>query len=333
MNEKEETRTKKRIKEEKTMSQEVCSVCGYDILVHEPTHTVCARCGVVQDSKISYEQKRAFTKEEEATLQHGKFEYIPGSEKGVGLPRGHLKRDSKGNYLSADQREMFRRLTRREAQSTETTERKTKMAVQRVESIREHLSIPFSVVQLAMKIHNKALQEEIGNGRSPEAMIAAALIIALKKLGQNISEQDILEYINASLKEVRYCMRIIRFKLGIKYIPTDLRKLCFDTAQCLNLTIFTASRAMKILQKAEEAGITMGKNPRSLVGAAVYMAAVQTGERRTQAQVAKAAKTTSVTIRSRTKKLSTKLNMEIKPSRGVGALPVYVQDSRELMNK
>jgi len=116
-------------------------------------------------------------------------------------------------------------------------------------------------------------------------------------------------------------------------IPTDLRKLCFDTSQRLNLTIYTAKQAMKIIQDAKDAGLTMGKSPRSLVGAAIYMAAVKTGERRTQAQVAKAARTTAVTIRNRTKEIANKLGLDIEPSRGVAAVPVYVQDSRELMNK
>ncbi|MFX1253123.1 MAG: transcription initiation factor IIB family protein [Promethearchaeota archaeon] len=315
------------------MSQDICSACGHDILVHEPTHTACARCGVVQSTVVSYEQRRVFTKEEEKYLRHGSFEYIPGTKKGVGMPKTNLGRDARGKNLSTEQKKTYQRLSRRETHIDDSDTRNVKLAEQKIENIREHLSIPFSVAQVALKIYLKALREGAGKGRSPEARIAASLIIAAKKLKQNISEQDIMEYTNASRKDVRYCLRVIRMKLGIKYIPTDLRKLCFDTSQRLDLTIYTAQQAMKIIQDAKDAGLTMGKNPRSLVGAAIYMAAVKTGERRTQAQVAKAARTTAVTIRNRTKELASKLGLDIEPSRGVAAVPVYVRDSRELMNK
>ena len=62
-------------------------------------------------------------------------------------------------------------------------------------------------------------------------------------------------------------------------------------------------QAVQILNIARIKGATVGKNPMSLAAAALYIATIQTGERRTQQEIATAAKITPVTIRNRFKEL------------------------------
>ena len=76
-------------------------------------------------------------------------------------------------------------------------------------------------------------------------------------------------------------------------------------------------QAVEIILKAKAAGITVGKNPMSISAAALYIAGVKTGQRRTQLDMAAAAKTTPVTIRNRFKELTEVLKLEpIKIKRG-----------------
>jgi transcription initiation factor TFIIB len=72
--------------------------------------------------------------------------------------------------------------------------------------------------------------------------------------------------------------------------------------------------------------LAVGKNPRSDAAAALYIAGVQTGERRTQAQMAGAARTTPVTIRNRFKELLDVLQIDLEIKRGAAAVPVYIED-------
>ena len=90
----------------------------------------------------------------------------------------------------------------------------------------------------------------------------------------------------------------------------------------------TQNEALKIITKAKDAGITVGKNPMSVAAAALYIAGVRTGERRTQQQLASAAKTTPVTIRNRFKELMVTLGgfEDIKIKRGAAAIPVIISD-------
>ena len=71
----------------------------------------------------------------------------------------------------------------------------------------------------------------------------------------------------------------------------------------------------------------MGKNPLSVAAAAIYIAGIRTGERRTQQQVAKAAKTTPVTLRNRFREIVDALEFsDVIVKRGAASAPVYIRD-------
>jgi hypothetical protein len=63
----------------------------------------------------------------------------------------------------------------------------------------------------------------------------------------------------------------------------------------------TKGRALVILRRAEETGISTGKDPMGLAAAALYVACILEGEDKTQKDLAEAAGVTEVTIRNRFK--------------------------------
>jgi len=83
----------------------------------------------------------------------------------------------------------------------------------------------------------------------------------------------------------------------------------FSTA--LILSEGTQQKAAKILTRAREQGITVGKDPMGLAAAALYIAAILAGERRTQREIANVAHVTEVTVRNRYKEMLTELNIHI----------------------
>ncbi|MHA1790693.1 MAG: transcription initiation factor IIB, partial [Candidatus Helarchaeota archaeon] len=62
---------------------------------------------------------------------------------------------------------------------------------------------------------------------------------------------------------------------------------------------------------AKEKGLTAGKDPTGLAAAAIYIVAIQEGERRTQREIAKIAHVTEVTVRNRYKELVKKLHLRV----------------------
>ncbi|EQD62653.1 Transcription factor TFIIB, cyclin-related domain protein, partial [mine drainage metagenome] len=65
------------------------------------------------------------------------------------------------------------------------------------------------------------------------------------------------------------------------------------------------------LKQAIERELTSGRGPTGVAAAAIYIASVQAGERRTQREVADVAGITEVTIRNRYKELTDRLELHL----------------------
>ncbi len=73
----------------------------------------------------------------------------------------------------------------------------------------------------------------------------------------------------------------------------------------------TQQTAIELLHKAEERKVIAGKDPTGLAAAAIYIACVINGERKTQKDIAEAAGVTEVTVRNRYKTLKKQLGLEL----------------------
>ena len=70
-------------------------------------------------------------------------------------------------------------------------------------------------------------------------------------------------------------------------------------------------KALEVIERASELGITGGKDPTGLAAAALYIAGILVGERRAQREIAEVAHVTEVTIRNRYKEIVRKLKMDL----------------------
>ena len=77
------------------------------------------------------------------------------------------------------------------------------------------------------------------------------------------------------------------------------RKIAHD----LGLSVEAQFKAVKIIEEASNNGLTSGRNPAGVAAAAVYIASVLLGERKTQRDVADVAGVTEITIKNRYKEL------------------------------
>ena len=79
-------------------------------------------------------------------------------------------------------------------------------------------------------------------------------------------------------------------------------------ASKIGLSNEVQSKAIEIIEKAKQNGLTSGKGPTGVAAAALYIASVLIGERKTQREIAEVSGVTEVTIRNRYKELSEKLD-------------------------
>jgi transcription initiation factor TFIIB len=114
-------------------------------------------------------------------------------------------------------------------------------------------------------------------------------------------------------KKIARCYRLILTELKINIQVSSpinfIPRFCAE----LNLSGRTQNRAAELLKLAKKYHLTAGKAPTGLAGAALYVAAIQEGERRTQKEISLAAGVTEATIRNRYKEIVNHLRFNLNP--------------------
>ena len=142
------------------------------------------------------------------------------------------------------------------------------------------------------------------------------LAFALSELDRDSSRlglprDEIAEVSRVTKKEVGRTYRFLTRELNIKLPPTSPVDYVPRFASELGLSGEAQSKAIEIIEKAMEKGLTSGRGPTGVAAAALYIASVLLGERKTQRDVADIAGVTEVTIRNRYKELTEQLEMGV----------------------
>lgn len=172
------------------------------------------------------------------------------------------------------------------------------------------LSIPPPVKEEAALLYRRVLGRKLVRGRRIAAMVAASLYAACRLRGVQRSLDDVARACFVDKKNVedfekkkvvaRY-YRLIARELGIRSPSTDPVKQVLKIAAKIGVSGATQGVAVQMLKEAGR--LTVGKNPRGLAAAALYLACLQTRELKTQNEIANAAGVTEVTLRNRVKDL------------------------------
>jgi len=116
----------------------------------------------------------------------------------------------------------------------------------------------------------------------------------------------VLELKNRNWKNAR-----IARELGMRILPAMPKDYVPRFASMLGLSDKVQARAIRYLGKAKKIEASSGKGPTGVAAAALYIAAVLEGEKRTQREIAEVAHVTEVTVRNRYKELVKELNIKI----------------------
>ncbi|MEZ0345933.1 MAG: transcription initiation factor IIB [Infirmifilum sp.] len=300
-----------------------CPHCGSTKLIYDATRgeIICANCGYVMSEREVDRgaEWRAFTPEErERRSRVG----APISRFGIESLVTDIDwagRDAAGREISLRKKiEMLRlRKWQVRARAQSSMERNLAQAVVELERLGAQLGLPKSVLDRAIEIYRKALDSNLVRGRSIESVMAAAVYAACREMRLPRTLDEIALYTRAGRKDVARCYRLLLREAAIKVPLPNASDFVPRIGSLLRLSGSTIKRAMEIIEQARNAGLTAGKDPAGLAAAAIYIAAIQNGEMRTQKEVARAAKVTEVTVRNRYKELVKKLGIKlpIKPNR------------------
>lgn len=290
----------------------VCPECGHENPSWKTARgeVMCKNCGLIlEDKMIDFGQEwREFDHTQTAARRR------------VGMPLTYTKHDKglstrvgkmKDIYsLSSKKRRKFMRLTKWQTRISTAIERNLKFALAELRRVSSYMDIPPIVEERAARTYRMAAERGLVRGRSMESVVAGVLYAACRKYKVPKTLDEIAEAFPLEKKEVGKTYRFICRQLGIRILPTNPLDYVYRFSSELGLSPKTQSKAIEIIKAAQDKEITSGKGPTGIAAAALYVAALLGGEKRTQREVADVARVTEVTIRNRYKELIEKLDFE-----------------------
>src|SRR6266540_4273396 len=147
--------------------------------------------------------------------------------------------------------------------------------------------------------HDKGLTTIIGRTEI-DAILAAASYIACRDLNVPKTLKEVAAASGIKLKILSKSYRVLVFKLNISTPPViDPMKCIVKVANKADLNENTKRQAMDVMNNLTKREISAGKHPMAVAATVLYVSCLNSGENKTQTDIADAAGITEVTLRNR----------------------------------
>ena len=292
-----------------------CPLCNSEekIVDYYTGEEICLNCGcVLNDPPINRSKNNlGYEKRYDDTRRHGSGIINSIYDKGQNTVMSG-DRDAYGVTISKEDMTDMRRLQRHDNRSkvNDSTQRNLSIAMAELDRLSSTLSLPSSVKEEAALIYRKALKRNLIRGRSIDSFIAASVYAACRMSNIPRPLRVVVEASKRDHQEVSMTYRIIMTELKMRPPLDDPMKYISKLASKLSISRKTEIMAVDILQKAKERQELVGKDPRGVCAAALYLSCELMGEKIVQRHIAKAAGTTEVTLRNRYRGLKKSLNIQ-----------------------
>ncbi len=288
--------------EEVLESEDQC--CDNPHIREENGFFVCLNCGMVHDAVLDNTPRRAFTAEEVKNRKGNEPVYSK-----IG-PRTVIRgaSDAKGSQLAPEEKSKFNRLAKIHRSLTTSYERNLWIALPNLQRFQERLGLPDTVAEDALRIYTHAVREKLTMGRSIDTLLAASIFASLRIHDLPRTLEEIVEISELNKKNVVKAFRLILLKilpkLNLKVQHFGPVRYVDKFSEELGTTMAVRNAAVQLYNLAKKNGLQMeGKDPKGLAAAAIYLAGLELGEKKTQNEIAKLSRITEVTLRMRVKEL------------------------------
>jgi transcription initiation factor TFIIB len=295
-----------------------CQECSSKNLIHDydTGETVCRDCGLVLYGQMLDKgpEWRAFTQEEKASRSRvGAPTSYSVHDKGLSTAISQVDRDAFGRKLPLATRLQMWRLRKWQIRSRvhSSIDRNLAQAMGELDRLTGKVYIPISIKEKSAVIYRKALDKGLVRGRSINSIAAASLYAACRGSGTPRTLREIAEASMVDRKDVARCYRLLLRELDFHMPIADPLTYVSKIAEKNGISGKTQGAAIGILREAKRKRAASGKDPMGLAAAALYIACLQHGEKKTQKDIAEAAGVTEVTVRNRYKSLKKQLNLEV----------------------
>lgn len=290
--------------------QESCS--NASIITDVNTGEVCcADCGSVLIEKMETMISEHYNSEQYvgSGRSSGKTSFTM-ADMGLSTIIGAKNNDATGKSLSADMKNTFYRLRIWDARSrSHSIDRSLNFAFILLNSIKEKLAVPDTVVENTAYLYRKALAKKLTRGRNIIGMISASLYISCKEANIPRTLADVADASNISIKDLSRHVRVLVKNLDLKLEFYDSSEFVTRIASVAQISEKTRRSALNILADAKERGFTEGKNPVAMAASSLYLSCMMNNEDKSQRKIAAASGISMVTIRTRARFLVKALNL------------------------
>lgn len=235
------------------------------------------------------------------------------ADKGLPTDIDWKNKDLHGNRIPERNLAQIYRLRKwnRKLRISGTGERNLAFALSELDRGSSKLGIPRDIREDAALIYRRAAKKNIVRGRSIEGMVAASIYTACRIWNVPRTLDEISEVSSVTKKKIGKYYRFLARELNIKLRPTSPSDYVPRFATKLGLSGQAESKAIVIINKCKEEGLITGREPTGIAAAALYVASLFSGEKKTQRDVAEISGVTEVTIRNRYKELSENLDFKV----------------------
>jgi transcription initiation factor TFIIB len=224
-----------------------------------------------------------------------------------------MDRDALGRKIPYSSRPQIWRLRKWQTRSKayRSVDRNLAQAMAELDRLSDKLSMSRSIKENAALIYRKALEKGLVRGRSIAGIAAASLYAACRDSETPRTLREIAQVSLVGKKDVARGYRLLLRELNIQMPIADPMTYMSKIAERAGISGQIQGLAIKILKEAKTNRVTSGKDPMGMAAAALYIACVQSNEKKPQKDIAEAAGVTEVTVRNRYKRLKSQLSSEL----------------------
>ncbi len=295
-----------------------CPECNSSHIVRDYSRgeLICEDCGLVLDDQFIDQGKewRAFDQQQrEKRARTGAPMSYRLHDKGLSTTIGWRNKDSYGRSIPTKNRAQIYRLRKwqRRIRVSNATERNLVFAMSELERLASNMGLKRTIRETAAMIYRRAVQKNLIRGRSIEGVVAASVYAACRQCNVPRTLDEIADATRVGRKEIGRTYRFVARELKLFLPPPAPQDYISRFCSELKLSGTVKSRSIDLIKQAHEIELTSGRGPTGMAAAAIYIASILCGERRTQREVADIAGVTEVTIRNRYKEMTNKLGLEV----------------------
>jgi transcription initiation factor TFIIB len=275
---------------------------------------VCSSCGCVADDRIFHADGAAGSinpSEYSDRTRTGMPESLAIHHKGLSTLIGLDDTDARGKMLEPAQTItlLWLLISKIWAHPHDSISRNLEKALKFLNNFGDKLYLSQAVMESAAYIYRKAALKKLAKGRSTLGLVGASLYAACRETATPKTVADVAAVCNLTSKDVMAHYKLILRELSLQMPVLHGPDYVTLIANRLDLSERTKREALRIYALVQQNRISLGKNPRALAGAVIYLGSQNCNEFLRQVEICQVADISTVSLRKRCKEIKATLGI------------------------